>query len=286
MPGMKTKNFAAFILTHGRPNHVVTYKALRSAGYTGKIYLVLDDEDKTIDLYKKEYGDQVIVFSKSKVLDIVNMADNFEGTGSVLYARNYNWDLAESLGVDYFIQLDDDYNHFRYKFNSNIEYGDWAIKDLDSVFDSILEYYKKIPALSIALAQGGDFIGGEDGTYAQSLGTRRKAMNTFICSTKRRFQFIGRHNHDVSTYTLLGSQGHLFLQLNHLAINQLATQSLPGGLTEVYKEKGTYIKSFYTVIHNPSSVKVATIGTKFKRIHHKVNWNKTVPKILSEDYKK
>ena len=44
---MMKYNFAAFILTHGRPEHVYTYKTLRSQGYTGQIYIVIDDEDPT-----------------------------------------------------------------------------------------------------------------------------------------------------------------------------------------------------------------------------------------------
>ncbi|EFN6257501.1 hypothetical protein FVI12_21595 [Escherichia coli] len=40
-------DFCAFILTHGRPDKVLTYRTLRRAGYTGKIFIVVDDEDKT-----------------------------------------------------------------------------------------------------------------------------------------------------------------------------------------------------------------------------------------------
>ena len=39
-------DFAAFILTHGRPDDILTTKTLRQyAHYTGKIYYVVDDED-------------------------------------------------------------------------------------------------------------------------------------------------------------------------------------------------------------------------------------------------
>jgi len=42
-------DFAALILTHGRPDRVHTYFALRNAGYTGRILIVIDNEDKTAD---------------------------------------------------------------------------------------------------------------------------------------------------------------------------------------------------------------------------------------------
>lgn len=34
-------DFCAFILTHGRPDKVLTYRTLRRAGYTGKILSLL-----------------------------------------------------------------------------------------------------------------------------------------------------------------------------------------------------------------------------------------------------
>ena len=65
---MKMKNnFAVFILTHGRANNVRTYKTLRAQGYTGKIYLMVDDEDSQVEEYKKLYKDQVVVFSNRRL---------------------------------------------------------------------------------------------------------------------------------------------------------------------------------------------------------------------------
>jgi len=53
------EDFCAFILTHGRPNNVVTYRTLQAAGYTGKVFIVIDDEDETTEEYKRIYGDDV-----------------------------------------------------------------------------------------------------------------------------------------------------------------------------------------------------------------------------------
>ena len=64
------------------------------------------------------------------------------------------------------------------------------------------------------------------------------------------------------------------------------TQQNPGGLTDIYLDNGTYVKSFYSVIHEPSCVKVALMGSNNKRIHHKINWDKCCPKILNEKWKK
>lgn len=283
---MENNSFAAFILTHGRPNKVKTYDALLKNGYTGKIYILIDNEDKTADEYKEKFGDKVIVFDKLAISKTFDTADNFSDRRSIVYARNACFNIAKDLGLEYFIQLDDDYTDFRYKYTSSMEYYDRYIYSLDAVFDALLEYYKKIPALSIAMAQGGDFIGGKNGSLANRIKPKRKCMNTFICSTSRPFKFLGRVNEDVNTYTHLGSKGYLFMTIPNVAINQMQTQSNSGGMTELYLDSGTYLKSFYSVMYSPSSVKVSMMGSKYKRLHHKVKWNNTVPVIISEKYKK
>ena len=112
---MINHNFAVFILTHGRADKVITYNTLRKCGYTGKIYLLVDSFDKQIDRYKKLYGEHVIVFDKQKAIDMTDSGDNQQKHNSVVYARNYNFIVAKDLGIDYFLQLDDDYYYFGYR---------------------------------------------------------------------------------------------------------------------------------------------------------------------------
>jgi hypothetical protein len=135
------------------------------------------------------------------------------------------------------------------------------------------------------MAQGGDFLGGNKGGNAK-IKLMRKAMNTFLCSTERPFKFIGRLNEDVTTYVNLGSKGSLFITTTNLMITQKGHQQEKSGLTDVYLDSGTYVKSFFSVMYNPSSVKIADVSNKHKRIHHKVKWKYAVPKIINEKYKK
>jgi hypothetical protein len=157
---------------------------------------------------------------------------------------------------------------------------------LDYIINIYLEYFKSIPAVSIAMAQGGDFIGGRDNDIDTSLGRRRKCMNTFICSTERPFKFVGRINEDVNTYTWYQGLGNLFLTIPMASILQRISQSNSGGMTELYLDNGTYIKSFYTVMYNPGSVRVSTINSRHKRLHHLIQWENTVPCIIPERFRK
>ena len=64
-------DFCVFILSNGRPDNIKTLETLQRSGYTGKWYIVIDDEDPTGNQYKSTYGDKVLVFSKAKNPEIL-----------------------------------------------------------------------------------------------------------------------------------------------------------------------------------------------------------------------
>jgi len=284
----QNKKYAVFILTHGRPDKVITYKTLRKKGYTGDIYLICDDEDKTLDQYKKNFGDKVIVFSKSKYAGKFDKMDNFNGNKVIVYARNACYDIARNLGLDYFFEYEDDYSSFLFrKINGEMLKG-IQVKELDKILESLIDCLDQTNVSTIAFAQGGDLIGGAQSFH--NINLKRKAMNTFVFKVnqdpKDDLLFIGRMNDDVNAYLSYGKIGKLFFQIADICMVQLQTQSNSGGNTEAYKDFGTYVKSFYSVMVAPNCCKIAMMGTVHKRIHHKIKWENAVPKILSQAYKK
>lgn len=282
------KNYAVFILSHGRPDNVITYETLRKQGYTGKIFIVVDDEDKTLNEYKAKYKEQVIVFSKKHYQNKFDIMDNFEGNKVIVYARNACYDIARKLKLNYFFEYEDDYTQFLYRYVKDDVLKGVKVKRLNDVFNLMIECLNETNANTIAFAQGGDFIGGagsfKDNTF------KRKAMNSFVFRVNedksKDVLFVGRMNDDVNTYLSEGRVGKLFFQISNICLNQLRTQSNSGGNTEAYKEYGTYVKSFYSVMTAPSCCGIAMLGTTHKRIHHKISWNNAVPKIVDEKYKK
>lgn len=279
-------NYVVFILTHGRPENVITFETLKKQGYTGPLYLVIDNEDKQAKQYYTKFGkENVIMFDKLAISKTFDEADNFNNRKTIIYARNACFDIAKSLGYEYFIELDDDYTAFDYRL-----YIEGAIvkpvKNINLLLENLINYYKTITAKSICVAQGGDFIGGLDNGKELYRFSKRKAMNTFICSVNRPFKFVGRINEDVNIYTWYQSQGNLFLTIPFCSITQKQTQKTKGGMTETYIEGGTYIKTFYSVIISPSSVKAKLLNSTNRRIHHAIDWNSAVPCIIDEKHKK
>lgn len=285
---MENKDFAVFIISNGRPDNVITYNTLKRCGYTGKIFIIIDNEDNSGSKYYNRFGpDNVIMFNKKEMADQVDEGNNFDNRRTTTHARNACFNIAENLGIKYFMQLDDDYPCFLFRINHECKYpsGNYIIKTkLDQVFDILINFYKSIPAKSIAISQGGDFIGGGGPDFIYTM--KRKCMNSFICSTDRPFKFIGQLNEDVNTYVTLGNRGDLFLTIPFLSLLQKETQAQSGGMTDAYLKYGTYVKSFTTVMMHPSGVKVSIMSTKKSRIHHLITWDNTAPVIIDEKYKK
>jgi hypothetical protein len=284
-------DFAVFILTHGRADRVFTHNTLRKQGYDGKIYIVVDDTDSQIPDYKERYGDSVVVFPKKDAIEMTDAGDNQNKHAAVVYARNYAFEVAKQVGVTYFLVLDDDYTDFRFAFDHEMQYitKQGRIKNLNETFRYCLDFFIASGATSLAMAQGGDFIGGEGSKVATCYlrnELSRKAMNSFFCSVNRPFKFVGRINEDVNTYVEMGLRGHLFITLAPLRIQQKPTQSNAGGLTDIYLDLGTYVKSFYSVMYAPSCVTVGEMGVFDRRLHHKIKWKNAVPMVIDECHKK
>ncbi len=275
---MENKDFCVFILTHGRPDNIKTLSTLEKCGYTGKIYFIVDNEDKTIDKYIENYGkENVILFNKKKMADEIDEGNNFDNRKVIIHARNFCFKAAETLGIKYFLQLDDDYYYFGYRYDT----GAKIIRKLDNVFDSMIKFYASTNIKTIAFSQGGDHIGGFSG-----IKLKRKAMNSFFCSTERPFQFVGSINEDVNTYTSLGCRGDLFFTFTNIQLDQKDTQSNTGGMTDEYNLSGTYVKSFHSVLMHPSGVKISMMNSNNPRLHHLIKWNNTTPMIIDPKYKK
>lgn len=285
---MVRDNFAIFILTHGRADNMKTLNTLQKANYTGKWYMIIDNEDKQENLYYEKFGrDHVIKFDKIEKAKHCDTMDSKKERNIVLFARNSCHEIAKNLGLTYFLVLDDDYTIFRHRCLNETGNGltSYIVQQMDLIIEEYLEFLDTTGALTVAFSQDGDFIGGK-GCKVFKEQLIRKAMNAFFCRTDKPFEFIGRINEDVNMYCTLGMRGELIFTTRDITLNQPFTQSQHGGLTDSYLDNGTYVKSFYSVMCCPSFVSVSVLGTSNFRYHHHVEWEIGVPKIISSRFKK
>lgn len=283
---MKGESFCVFILSNGRPDNVKTLATLERGGYSGDWFIVVDNEDATRERYIQSHGaERVLVFDKLATARSFDTADLSKDRRSVVFARNACFDLARERGYDYFLQLDDDYDGIFYRHQEGEILRQRRVKQLDPLFGSMLRFLMAAPVATVALAQTGDMLGGAQGSEWRTR-VLRKAMNSFFCRASDEWRFVGRLNEDVNAYTSLAHRGVVFLTTTYGMVSQGSTQQHAGGMTEVYLDGGTYVKSFFPVMMCPSAVKVALMRSEHGRIHHRVIDNHCAPKILSERHRK
>lgn len=284
-------DYAIYILTRGRPHRQYTLNMLRDGNVQRPIYLVCDDTDPELPTYKRLYGDAVVVFSVRDYMDRVDIMDTMHHRSPIpglAYARNACYDIASSMGYDYFLQLDDDYYAVYAKqmmaHGVVVPLTDRRVCDVGRLFDVIMDAYVQMPQVHVlALGQSGDLPGVHNYNGSRMYMVRRKAMNTLFLSPKRRVWFRGRMNEDTTLYTAEQRAGRAICMTLYLAvIKQIHTQQQPGGVTELYKMASTYAKTMYSVVAAPSCVQVHYYAymTDVGRVHHRVDLNACAPKIL------
>ena len=282
----KLSELCLFILTHNRPNDQFTYENLLELGYTGDIYLVIDDEDPSIEEYKEKY-DNLCIFNKDEIKNEMNidMGDNFNNYLNCVIPRNYCFKLAKELGYKYFCELDDDYVYFSYRWEENnlCRFSD-KLYNINDVVNSMIHFLENTGADGVAFAQSGDYVGGLGSSIFKNK-VLRKLMNSIFFKTDNICEFKGSQNDDVTLYVRGGSTGKLFLTPYEIMIGQVETQNNEGGLTELYGNN-TYVKTFYSVMYSPSNVQVSVFPGRHPRIHHRVKSNNAYVKIIDEKYKK
>lgn len=296
---MNETDIPIMIMSYKRPGKMHTARVLRELQYE-PWFIVVDDEDPTLEEYRQKFGDRVVVFDYSEARRNVDMGDNINYRTRVS-AVNEMPNIVQRLGYRYYILFDDDYTHFDYTYdsflrrnvvrNGKTSWSDIKItaKTFTRAVHAYFRYFRTTERFtSLAMAQRGDFFGGKRGTRPVLM---RKVMNSFFCDVQRPVRFYGRLNEDVTAYTLLGRMGELFGTCTMVCLRQVATQQTPGGVSDVYIAEGTYVKTFYSVLYAPSCVRVgmienATAKRNSLRIHHRVRWKYAAPKILRESVKR
>ena len=66
------------------------------------------------------------------------------------------------MGLIHFLVLDDDYNLFAHRYEYNGKLLSCTTKRLDDIFMAMVKFLDQTGAITVALAQGGDYIGGVD----------------------------------------------------------------------------------------------------------------------------
>lgn len=278
---MKMRNdVAVFILTHGRVNEQISLETLKSLGYTGNIYLIVDDMDEQMAEYQRKYGDKVKVFSKQETP--FDTFTNKTEWRSVTYARNAAYKIARELGLKYIFVMDDDISGLTIRVVRNGSLKGFKIGNINQLLNEIADYMEKANITVFGFSQSGAFIGGKDGQKYKA-GCQRTVSQAMMVSVDDPIEWRCLFGQDLHGSLDGAEKGKVFLSTMLVAIQSPQRSTNSGGLHDVYKETQMYTTLFYSVIGWPSVVSLTNKDGEWK---HRINRGRIAPMIVSDKYRK
>lgn len=278
---MKQK-FAIFILTHGRPHNQITLETLRRLGYTGKVYLVVDDQDKTLAEYDDIYED-VICFKKDVFIGSTETGLSSPEPKFAVFARNAIESIALSDGYDAFMMLDDDIINIRARLPDGSVLKSYSLKGcFDEVVDRCVEYVTTAGVACMGLGFCNLYIGGVE-NFEKENSRQRLCAEAFIRNTAYKVNWRLNMVEDLITSIDGAVDNQVWFQFLPLQVDiRMSEGVVDGGNSDVYRKLGKFRVNFMPVIAYPSS-NVMRYGK---------DWSVTttpetcVPKIISSSYRK
>lgn len=274
-------DFAVLILTHGRAHDQVTFHELEKHGYTGNVYLVIDDLDEQRDEYERLYGDSVIVFEKREYAKRVDTMTTEDELRSVVFARNAAYDIAGDLGLGYFAMFDDDLSSFMFRYVRDGRLVSAPVTEFDALFESMVGFLDTTGVTSLNIASSGALIGGLQGVYGN--GMCWNINQAFVVRADDRLKFVGILNEDMNALLLGKDAGQVMLEAYAITKSTPQRGTNEGGLHGLYDDNKQYVRDFYSVIIDPSSLRiiVSRDGTSLRKSKALM-----YPKIISGRWRK
>lgn len=244
-------NTAAYIISHRRAESISTISALRESGYTGRIFVVVDDKDPQLGLYQKKYKEDLLVFCKSdySMVDLYDLNPSFD---SAIVPKYAVFDFARKQGVENLVIFDDDMSNFRYRFYDKLgKLRNVAIESdnaLDKIFDACFEFLScaGVPCCMSFLPAGRFF----PDTMTKFI---RQCVNMFICKLNFGCRFAGRFADDENTFTKQNTIGRLMFSLQEINFTSKTydVSKNEGGMDTLNKSQSHYSRHFQLILNNP-----------------------------------
>lgn len=282
--------FAVFILSHKRADRVETFDTLKKSGYTGKIYIVVDDEDPQIDLYRQRFSDrkdvELLLFGKQPMIEIADTIYPEKKRSSALYARNFIESFAELSRIDIFAMMDDDITSFRFRWVENNSVKSQLVTlTMDDVFRYYGEYMLEADIATTSFPFSMFYISGTSG-LDKKITESRHTYQIHIRNTNFPVDWVSVINQDTITQLQTMQTGYIWWSIPFLVFDAEPMNSKSGGLKSVYDSIKDFDMAFLAVISNPSCCKVAYSSGPRSTMQIKEDKHTSYPMIVSERYMK
>lgn len=279
-------NTAVMICTHGRPNAQHTLKTLRASGYTGRIILIVDDEDDTVQELADNNCDSetiYLMFHKQEYIDKSDTGTNENQRKCILYAKNFCEDLAQILKLDAFVIADDDILNFRFRYP---EGGSLKSQKVLSTMGDVIDAYYQAMIDCNMVATGFGFtqfyFSGADSFSSDNIQKYRVPYNFVFRNAKHRVDWMSWFGEDIITAVYYGRIGQLWTALPYVQQEIVALASASGGMKDTYDGNSSARLAMQNVMYLPAELKAYKYKGKYMA---SIKREVAFPKIISSSFK-
>ena len=270
-----------FIPSYHRAENLKTIKYFLKHNYNPKkLHVFIDDDTDDIGEYqevanKLEFNLHIFNMNEARErFDYVHRAS--VSRRSAGQARNMFYEFAKELNIDFYLVIDDDTSH--YQVRPFAVYTRMAnIDDLSLVFNGVKEFMQRQKIGVFGLSQTGDMFERINRKIM-----RRKVMNTTFYNTN--FIYRGERgvqDNDTSQFVGILNEGYFTGSLaSGLVLNQVASATAKGGLTDLYNECKLLNKSLIIPIQFPSLCHAEKQKKNGGRLHHRINYRYLAPRLI------
>ena len=274
-------NFAIFIISHERADRVETYNTLKRGGYTGQIFVVIDNKDSMLRKYLARFGDDVLVFDKEVYAERTDTLETAKLKASAVYARNAVEDFAQMFELDAFGVFDDDITGLRYRWEEDNKYKSLKVNGgLDDVVSYYCDYLVQHDIATMSFENCMFYLGG---VTNDKVSNERWTYQIHFRNIKFPVDWISIINEDIITEITTAVKGYIWWSLPHIVYEAVDMNDLSGGVKNLYDNLNKFYRAFLGVISNPSSCKVGYSHGKIRILQNK---SASYPMIVSGEYKK
>lgn len=276
-------DFAVFIITHDRAERQSSLDCLLRMGYTGQYWLVVDNEDPSINRYLDLYPNNILVFNKADFMENTDIGSR-RTEACATFARNAVECLALKLGYQFFLVMDDDITDFRFRYDEDDSLKSFKVKtSLDDIFSAYVEFLRTTGVSTVSFGVAKTFIGGVSSLANDKIAGLRECYTMFFRNNRYRVDWVSAVYEDIITSSLSGKKGQVWLQLPFVQLDTVAMVENSGGNTSMYKAFQQFEYPFHSVMYMPGTMSIVYKNNKYLGVISKKH---DVPMIISNIYQK
>lgn len=274
------------IPSYHRADNIKTAKYFKRLGYDmNNIHVIIDNEaDDYADYLEstKSLGCNLYVIDINearKKYDFVHRPSKSRRAAGM--SRNMFYEYAESKGIDFYIVIDDDCTGYQIRpFQRYVRKAE--LEDFITISDGIKNLMEDYHIGCFGVSQTGDMFE----RYSTKM-LRFKVMNTTFYNIKYIYWGErGVQDNDTSQFVSILNEGYFTGSLQSgIVLQQVASATQKGGLTDLYNECKLLNKALVTPIQFPSCITAEKQQRNGGRLHHKINYRYLMPKILKTNWR-